>query len=55
MTSIEMSNLLRIFHKPVRFAVELLEHSNVADNVVMGESPSLNGCLPIGNNLVNSL
>jgi hypothetical protein len=36
MTSIEMSNLLRIFHKPVRFAVELLEHSNVANNVVMG-------------------
>jgi hypothetical protein len=36
MTSIEMSNLLRRFHKPVRFAVELLEHSNVANNVVMG-------------------
>jgi hypothetical protein len=36
LTAMEVSNLLRYFHKPVRFAVELLEHSNVANNVVMG-------------------
>jgi hypothetical protein len=35
MTATEVSNLLRNFHLPVRFAVELLEHSHVADNVVM--------------------
>jgi hypothetical protein len=36
MTATEVSNLLRNFHKPVRFAVELLERSNVENNVVMG-------------------
>jgi hypothetical protein len=36
MTAREVSNLLRYFHQPVRLAVELLEHSRVENNVVMG-------------------
>jgi hypothetical protein len=36
LTAAEVGNLLRNFHSPIRFAVDLLERSNVENNVVMG-------------------